>query len=595
MRLIYDKDLAVLTRKIACEIINISSNTTYFDSNCGLVKQPKSPHNKYIIKGVEYQINPPYGIVHFGGITYILNDLRTVISELSNIILKTFGHRPTYNIAFCETTQYTSLTPKNAKTTIEFTSFEAGIVSNYYVKSDSFIWYYSTHLPRMCDLHRGSFHINSLYSIVASGKPDVYKLPTGFFSPNYLSLKDFSFYDQSKVFPRVINISASSGIYGELLKSLTNREIDMCNGKKYKENKYKVYLVPWNALSVYSVNDDTYNYVQHIERGILDTEPNEEIIYRCFISGLPIFDDCYVIDVQEREVTEIINRKNLPKYPKDAIIVTPEMEKKEKEAKKKKKKQPRRRNRRNDDDGDGNDRDDDRGDNRDEDDGKGDTNGNNEEKKEITPVKQKVTKIKRGGQKVIVDQIKIRYRQVYQKPRCLLISPYLLHYYDSTINILDEFAEKTRSKFLLYRSRCPVTASQLIESSSHLNATEKKILDAMYYDCIITSSSIKYSMSDNGSNNKAPPPPLPLLPQINPVVANSDTDSDKESDPGNDTGTKVEIPTDVSKVNTEGESTASAKNASDVNFVELSFLTNIEESRLLSMNLRDKLLCIYRY
>ena len=87
-----------------------------------------------------------------------------------------------------------------------------------------------------------------------------------------------------------------------------------------------------------------------------------------------------------------------------------------------------------------------------------------------------------------VQYVKIKYTHIFTTPKCLLISPWYMHFANKKSYSFDPvsyFESTTNTKLLVYRSYCPTNVEQIIES---LNTTDlhKKILKELDQEIICT-------------------------------------------------------------------------------------------------------------
>lgn len=488
MRFFKTADTTKLIRQIAAEAVNITYNETFFDIDGNLLEKKIPNHNTYTIDTVDYIIIPNYGIIHIlGESTALFNavvaDIEAKFHEMYRMAATKFG-MPSIPIAGNGTTQYIGITqPVNVNSTTGFVKF----VTNTHVDSIAtgihFIWNISS--DGMPVSHYTKDTQKALYSLssIVVETHDQINLPDGFRNPDYPSYRDYQRYTSGRLKVEPMDFHPNYGIHRELTKYFP----DVARSKKnpiFSKCSRTIRLVDWNWFVPYSISlDSILTWSEQIKMGLLDTEPCEELTYKCITTNTPIYDDCYVFDIIERTIEETIEDSDLHKYP-DAVVVNPEgldakaVETKTMDTKAAETKAM-------DEELDASDE-------------ESDTRRRRKVKRtqKINPKKvekpnpKKTAKekpkvvpkvipriIKRGNREP-TKMIRIRYQKKYDTPKCVLISPYYMHLF-GLIDAVDEFEKQTNTKVLVYRTRSPRSVYDTINLSNADQLT-KQILIQLY-------------------------------------------------------------------------------------------------------------------
>ena len=123
-----------------------------------------------------------------------------------------------------------------------------------------------------------------------------------------------------------------------------------------------------------------------------------------------------------------------------------------------------------------------------------DKSKNTDDSKVINGVEVKIKKLpKKRGEEEQPQLVKIKRNVEYDKPIHLLISPYAAHCINNFTDGVEYFTKKTECKVIVYRTFCPRTRKDVIDSLPIDNKTYKNMLYA--FDKSIT--------LENTGNNKS--------------------------------------------------------------------------------------------
>ena len=121
-------------------------------------------------------------------------------------------------------------------------------------------------------------------------------------------------------------------------------------------------------------------------------------------------------------------------------------------------------------------------------------------------------------------KIKVRRELLFNKPRCILVSPFFVHYVHEKKYIVDPksgiggdnifaFEQMTKTKTTLYRTFCPVTLKQTIDQLD-ISDLHKKVLHFINQGKLTLSSTCNMAMSDSNIES--------IKPTTNHLLHNSD-------------------------------------------------------------------------
>lgn len=520
--------------KIIGECINITSGVTYYDLEGKILDTPKPKHNALEIDSIEYEIVPNMGVIYLP--RRMINDypdLPTIFAShytLMCITLSNRGHKITTPYAVTGTSQYLIVSDSGIK--LNEIKFMFGLQR----KLDAFTW---------CIMDLDSIvsaNITSLSSIVCDLN-DMFDLEDGHKSIDSFGIDDIGLCKSQSIISKPIYIRYDIG--------LTLAIVELSKQRTFEEQKYFErdtslidfpirYLEwsdvkPYNCDLEYQVTDDgsIFHIFRLIRNGLFLEDVNDDLEhnnYKCAITGLPIYEDCYVLDIYSQQLTKIIPEDELDKYPnakvitEDGIIEASEyatyIVKKTKTSKPSKpsKKPSKKVNRSEEVNEEENEED----------------PSPTEEKKvtrrarvrtsrkyadvspelavatytnllkkyvlgdEMKPITYSSTSkvIKKKGVQPKALDIKIIYEITYDTPKQILISPFWLHLYGLTYPALF-FKVISDCKFLIYRTFCPVTLKNVIDNLS-VHENLKKVLHALNETATIDYADSKININADG-------------------------------------------------------------------------------------------------
>lgn len=534
MKIFNNGTFAQSLRKIVGEIVNITYNKTYYVDGV-LQDKPKTKHNLYICESIEYEIIPNMGYLYLyrkddmhdaGSFSEIDESTVRVIAvefgKMLNEVVSKFGYENvSIPIAQPGTTQYLLMNnpaDKQQQGVVKFTENIDVTIDN--LAETDFVWQI---ISKEVEIPYVTPNTTKSLASIIFDEIGIFDLPDGYRNANFPSLAEYKIATSGRLSQNLLVANINLGLTFEIPKHyMPAEELDaLLDYPKKKTNKIRyigeetnaiftqcqrvIHFVKYEWLRFYE--SDKYsdlNIYKQVKYGMFDKEldPDDERTSKpvCFITGIPIYGDCYVFDIYRQQIEEMINEDDLDKYP-NAKVITEEMEAEEKEicellksgrhnvnpndpyyyafpsekedikellrakraakaigakaigAKGKKKVA--------------------------QSDTDADQDDEPEKKKSQTP------KILKRGVKISkqVKMIKIRYWKDYDTKRCVLISSWYMHLaikngknviYDK----VNHFENMSGCRVVVYRTFCPVTCEQVITES---NATDldKKIMLAI--------------------------------------------------------------------------------------------------------------------
>jgi hypothetical protein len=484
------------TQRIVGEMINITYNITYFDDNGNLLPTPKPKHNMYVIDGVEYEICPTIGNIYVPDLpadqlSSVLQALKLKFEVMHYALYEKYGrHEVKIPTASAGSKQYlliSELPNLRKQAIINITDSP----SRFDKFVSDFEWRVVFSAPPVTGIKHESYDLFISVSSIILDINDVVNLPDKYRSVNFPAITDMNMHIENKVELDPIIFNANCGLTFEIAKYYHTQTKEGHVGTIHRPLKF----VKWEWFKPYKNMSDVWPdpYTQ-IKNGVLeyDTEDSELDDMEnpvCFMTGVPISEDCYVFDIYEQEITEFVDEDKISNYP-CAIIVDKSEEKKS--GKKKSvitdslvnvkdvaKNRPTKVTKKSTT----------------KDATKSTTKKNTTKDTTKSTTKKSTSKdatsdnptdevnliapIKRGNSQSTgeVKQVKITYTKKYDKPKCILISPYYIHF-SRQADAVSTFEKETKTKVLLYRTFCPITQAQVI-SRLPVTPLRKRILLAM--------------------------------------------------------------------------------------------------------------------
>ena len=302
------------TRVIVGEMINIMHGLSYY-INGALQSKPKKT-NVYIIKSVEYTVYPNMGVV------YLTGPLNITLDMIKNVITTMLIESKTANsitVNILGSTQYISMScdiQPAYSVELCIDTYIPSIMNKEYVNS-SFKWFiYSSlteissplYIPNLTDIstaYKEEFKQSlvplSLSSIIYDSS-NIYNMIHNTVHIDYPSLDSYA--NKHSICSTTITISLRSGVDLEIAKNFTT--LDKKIIYYLISVDLAIYWLEWN-------NDIKHADIKHVLNNDCNYLPcylsND---YRCILTNTKIYDDCYIFDIYQQEITESIPSKDLP-------------------------------------------------------------------------------------------------------------------------------------------------------------------------------------------------------------------------------------------------------------------------------------------
>jgi hypothetical protein len=486
-----DEDKKIINvKKIVAEMINIETGITYYNNIGNRLEHPTPNHNNYIIGDVSYDIHPNIGVIilldretspGFNIYDLIISSHREKIISLSNELGSSFK----LSVGNLHTTQYMCVSDDSLDTLDNiYTHYCTKIYINKILGSHKFDWFiYSINYlhvsPYYIPFINGSnipeeMQLLSLSTIVLDNNKLL--LYDGFKSPNVPLITDYKIFNNGHICDKSIIIDNISGLTLEIAshfitlknkfkKTNINNSVFWIKWENVKPRVEKNCAMPWEI----QVQQNSLGYLREIDQTTkLDTsETNDDIhqsthdkniTYKCFMTGMPIYEDCYVLDIYEQTIKKTINSKDLDAELKlGSVLYVPPVK----------------------------------------------INANtNTNTRKIIKKSNKVDNTVKESFIIVTRVIK------HDKPVHILISPYAMHYLNPLYTGAQLFEQLTQTKVIIYRTFCPYLCKDVINKLdgsdiyiSMLHAFNHRIdlkitgysSNQMYYESIF--NGINYKLS----------------------------------------------------------------------------------------------------
>lgn len=431
MRLFKKCEEKKLLRKVIGEVINITFGETFFDTDGVLLESKKPNHNVYLIGSVEYKITPTNGFIFVDDdktFQYLNNNDYDMYNTMMAEVCNRFGV-PKNPVGTFGTTHYMIIKQPN---TFNNSTGSIGFTDGKDVsKHNHVMWEFKkmTNCPLSGSSNRD--HIMSLSAILIDEK-DIFTLEDGYRDadfPHYTQLRAIS--NNLIKLDKLIEWSPNLGLTSEIAKYFVCQKQNTKKRLYFHElpNDWNLYLIKWEWISgfIYS-RPNSVSVNDFFKSSLLDAAPDKDPVLKCFMSGMPLYDDCYVVDIYQINHKIIIKeaeyKKNMTKYTsiKDCKITEIKPQSRGKKPIKRKFVV---------EDSDEDNKDDD---------------------KKNTPAPL----TNRGGKSYTVE-----YVQKFTTPKCILISPYAMHMTHEKSLVLT--LEEMGLEFNTYRTKCPKKLEEIIK------------------------------------------------------------------------------------------------------------------------------------
>jgi len=308
-----NKDIDV----IVGEMINTMSGITYYE-NGELCETPKPGYNSYTLNGVEYELHPATGNIYIfdtpENTAFIMRNLDNKLAELCARVSVKIGTLFNPNIAHIGTTQYLCITQINqpAKIRIMQVSQIRTDLSKY---KGSFIWVVYDNKDYKAPIfnfnryeYTNNYNADPAVTIIYDNM-DMFTLHHNTQSLEYPTFQDYTLVKNKIIYSETINISIPFGVHDEILRYFIKKTGMNQVSHRMVDNVLGIYWIKWEDVNpIFRLPDmDWKEQVNNMEyptqmKNLADDHVVSPSELKCFYSGLPIYDDCYVIDIYEQTV-----------------------------------------------------------------------------------------------------------------------------------------------------------------------------------------------------------------------------------------------------------------------------------------------------
>lgn len=296
-------------KRIAGEIINLFLNKEVFINGVQVEKTDDSVYNKYKHNNITYEFYNKSGVVYSTDMS-IIDAVKSKCSEFWFHLIKNNTEFQTWNVQ--DVQRYTIIE--------ELTDvFESKI--NFGFK-DGWLIIDASQIPLNVNT-KDRLMYNSTSCIIYDTL-NIIDLPDGHTQMDYPMVEQFTAYKKG--------ITTNKLIYSYPHFGLT---LDLASHLNYEPESFNNIEVT-RALSWIRFQDvkpvlltPQMNIITYLENDIIDANEQKYATknFKCAMTGIPLYDDCYVIDIHKREVTKTIPESELSNYP-NATVVSSEVKRK---------------------------------------------------------------------------------------------------------------------------------------------------------------------------------------------------------------------------------------------------------------------------
>jgi hypothetical protein len=453
---------------IAKEMINIETGITYFDDDGNRTAKPKPGHNTYVLDDVSYEVHPNIGVVYaFDKVDNLtiacINNACDTLFEDETIVGRSSGSAGTTQYLYVSDD---SKEPRNTK-------YLSTAISTYpRSHNNSFVWFIYTNLS---SINNGSsLYVPFFNSATVPQETQLLSLSTiildcdhfliledKYISPDLPSIHMYQRFVSGYIYDRLIRVGQQTGIREEIASNF----LKLTKGHASAKILHNIFWIDWDDVDANHLIECGLNWDEQVKRQALKKYDKEELDtrsiankknYRCILTGVPIYEDCYVLDIYEQEVIQSVNVKDLEDVITNGGILYNTSKVVEINTKKSSKFKT-----------------------------DVETSGHKKivKNKKINCVdgtdinKLKGRTVSKKKRSAKIDQfVDVIVTVRYDNPMHVLMSPYGMHCY-MKITGSEHFENMTKSNVIIYRSFCPRLAVDVINS---IDASDiyKKILNA---------------------------------------------------------------------------------------------------------------------
>lgn len=336
---------------IVMEMINISTNTQYF-ADGKLVDEPQHGYNTYSTEYIDFEYSPSEGHVYLFidekqyTTTYLYRVIKEKYDQFMEDIVNKFKEYPTIEIGYTGTTRYTLMINSNNN----FNKIAININQTKISKNtDSFQWHVhymsrddQFYIPGIIFNKDSQQRMASLATIIYDAK-NIYSLDYGARSSEYPLITDTTLYKKGAILKNPIDISKHYARFTILhqfvnksQKYVAKRFVSEHAQTYQNQNHYKskiIHYIKWEEVCPRKLKcvkqlhgSDLSKLPYHMSYNkakklglIKETKSDDsdigedQVDYYCPFLDIPIYEDCYVIDIyRHKQLIEVEEKDILP-------------------------------------------------------------------------------------------------------------------------------------------------------------------------------------------------------------------------------------------------------------------------------------------
>ncbi len=287
--IINNQDEKEAIMRICTTMFNIERNKTLFDEECKFINSDE-PYNKYEVDDIILNCTMSMGyVVLYTAIHNISAKISMQYNELmENNNISDMEQIP-FNIFSNTNTTYTSITNRSI--------LRRCVNLRKYKKSNvDFNWTIILETPflelsEIDAAYVSSEHLNSSISTIIYDDKNLLNVPTMYKAIDYPSIELYNIYRNNRLLNGFIDISDKSGLSFEITKAyypdaiyrITNeRQPHTRNIDDFKINSYNESISWYDNIKI---------------------APNGDIVYKCFVTGLPLYEYAYLFVLTSQQQT----------------------------------------------------------------------------------------------------------------------------------------------------------------------------------------------------------------------------------------------------------------------------------------------------
>lgn len=296
-------------KRIAGEIINLFLNKEVFINGVQKENVEDSAYNNYKHNNITYEFYNKSGVVYSTDMS-IIEPIKAKCSEFWFHFIKNNTEYQTWNVQ--DVQRYTII---EQLTDVFESKINFGHKDGWQILDAS-------QIPLNVNA-KDRLMYNSTSCIIYD-TINLIDLPDGYQQMDYPTVKQFTAFKEGKTTDKVIYAYPHFGV-----------ALDLAAYYHYEPESFN-FIEPQRNLSWIRFQDvkpilltQQMNLITYLENDIIDAQEQKYATknFKCAMLGIPIYDDCYVMDIYKRNITKTILESELDKYP-NATVVSSEIKRK---------------------------------------------------------------------------------------------------------------------------------------------------------------------------------------------------------------------------------------------------------------------------